>query len=274
MSAHRSGVVLTGASGGLGQAFSRALAMHANAMVLAGRDGAKLQALRQSIATVNPEVDLRVVAGDLTECATQQEVLRQAESLAEPVDLLINAAGINEFHPFESQPPVSLERILAIDLLAPVQLTQCMLPLLRRAPRAQVINVGSVFGYVGYPGFAAYCAAKFGLRGFSQALRRELSDTNIEVRYFAPRATRTPLTTPAISAMNRELRVREDAPETVARLLVRFVAGRKWDRKLGFPERLYVLLNDLAPRVNDSAIRRQLRVIRRHWGVQRQGVDI
>ena len=274
MSTHRYRVVLTGASGGLGQAFARALAMHSSAMVLAGRDPLKLHALQQTIAVAAPHVALRVVAGDLTEAGTQQEVLRQAESLGDPIDLLINAAGINEFHPFESQPRASVERIIAIDLLAPMQLTQCMLPLLKRPPRAQVINVGSVFGYLGYPGFASYCAAKFGLRGFSQALRRELSDTNVAVRYFAPRATRTPLITPAISAMNRELKTREDAPEAVARLLVRFVAGSGWDRKLGFPERLYVLLNDLAPRVNDSAIRRQLRVIRRHFGANRQGVDI
>jgi short-subunit dehydrogenase len=273
MSAHRYCVVLTGASGGLGQAFASALAMQCGAMVLVGRDPLKLHALEQKIAAAAPHVALRVVAGDLTQAATQQEVVRQAESLGDPVDLLINAAGINEFHPFESQARASIERIIAVDLLAPMQLAQCMLPLLRRASRAQVINVGSVFGSLGYPGFAAYCAAKFGLRGFSQALRRELLDTNVTVRHFAPRATRTPLTTPAIAGMNRELKTREDAPEVVARRLVRFIAGRGWEQTLGFPERLYVLLNHLASGVNDSAIRRQLRVIRRHLASQRQGGD-
>jgi short-subunit dehydrogenase len=247
--------------------------MHASAMVLVGRDALKLHALRCRIATAAPHVALRVVAGDVTDDTTQKDVARAAQMLADPVNLLINAAGVNEFHPFESQSRASVERILAVDLIAPMQLTQRMLPLLRRAPRAQVINVGSVFGYLGYPGFATYCAAKFGLRGFSQALRRELSDTNIAVRYFAPRATRTPLTTPAISAMNRELKTREDAPEAVARLLVKFLAGHEWDRTLGFPERLYVLLNHLVPGVNDSAIRRQLRIIRRHFGSQRPGGD-
>lgn len=274
MSAPGYRLVLTGASGGLGQAFASALASHASAMVLTGRDALKLNALRRRIAAEAPQVELRIVAGDVTDAATQQQIVHEAQTLREPVDLLINAAGVNDFHPFESQPPETAERIIAVDLLAPMQLTQRMLPLLRRAPRAQVINVGSVFGYLGYPGFAAYCAAKFGLRGFSQALRRELSDTNIAVRYFAPRAMRTPLTTPAISALNRELKTREDTPEVVARLLVRFLAGRGWDRTLGFPERLYVLLNHLAPGVNDSAIRRQLRVIRRHFGSQGQGGDI
>jgi len=140
------------------------------------------------------------------------------------------------------------------------------LPLLKRAPRAQVINIGSIFGYLGYPGFAVYCATKFGLRGFSQALRRELSDTAVTIRYFAPRAVRTPLTTPAIAAMNRELGTAEDAPEAVADALVAFIAASAWERKLGIPERLYVLLNHLLPAINDRAIRSQLRVIRRQLG--------
>ena len=94
-------------------------------MVLAGRDPLKLHALQQTLAVAAPHVALRVVAGDLTEAGTQQEVLRQAESLGDPLDLLINAAGVNEFHPFESQPRASVERIIAINLLAPMQLTQC-----------------------------------------------------------------------------------------------------------------------------------------------------
>src|SRR6185295_4615375 len=119
------------------------------------------------------------------------------------------------FHEFESQESDAVERLLDVNLLAPIQLTQALLPLLMSAPKAQIINVGSIFGYLGYPGFAVYCATKFGLRGFSQALRRELSDTQIAVRYFAPRAMRTPLTTASISAMNRELNTKEDAPERV-----------------------------------------------------------
>jgi len=136
-----------------------------------------------------------------------------------------------------------------------------------------VINIGSIFGYLGYPGFAVYCATKFGLRGFSQALRRELSDTPLRVRYFAPRAVRTALTTPAIAAMNRELKTAEDAPERVARALVDFIARDTWDRKIGFPEKLYVLLNRLAPSINDIAIRGQLGVIRRQLGTQATTLD-
>jgi len=257
-------LVLTGASGGLGQAFASALAEHSCGMVLAGRNHDRLRSLQGRIGQRYPGIVIRIVAGDLTDVAVQREVCDAAQTLPGAIDLLINAAGISEFHAFESQAGAAFERLVAVNLVAPIQLTQLLLPLLKTAHVAQVINVGSIFGYLGYPGFALYCATKFGLRGFSQALRRELSDTNVAVRYFAPRATRTPLNSPAVSALNRALKTREDAPERVARMLVRFVGGSGGERKVGFPERLYVFLNHLLPGINDKAIRGQLTIIRKH----------
>ena len=267
-------LVLTGASGGLGHAFADALAPRARAVILAGRDDARLGALARRLTNRHPALAVGCIAGDLTCAAVRMRLLEAARALPNPVDLLIHAAGINDFHDFEHQSGPTIERLLEVNLLAPIQLTQVLLPLLKRAPRAQIINIGSIFGYLGYPGFAVYCATKFGLRGFSQALRRELSDTGVKVRYFAPRAVRTAINTPAVAAMNRELRTAEDAPEEVARALVDFVARDTWDRKLGFPERFYVLLNRLMPSVNDKAIRGQLGVIRKQLHAQAPPLNV
>jgi short-subunit dehydrogenase len=272
-------VILTGASGGLGRAFALALAAHSGVMVLVGRDQPRLDEVRRQIAERHPAVTVRTVAGDLTEPWVQRRLFEVANGVPGPLNLLINAAGINDFEDFESQSSATIERLIAVNLLVPIRVTQMLLPLLKKAPRAQVINVGSIFGYLGYPGFAVYCATKFGLRGFSQALRRELSDTSIAVRYFAPRATRTPLTTESISAMNRELNTKEDSPERVAEMLLKFISHAAWERKLGFPERLFVFLNQLVPGVNDRAIRGQLKIIRKHLPggrrtpVETKGVD-
>lgn len=264
MTAARYRAVLTGASGGIGRALAAALAADCDAMLVVGRDVARLEELQRMLRSKHPALRVEVVAGDLTENATRQRVYDAAHALPQPIDLLINNAGVNEFHEFESQRADAIGTLLEINLVAPMQLTQKLLPLLKAAPRAQIINVGSIFGYLGYPGFAVYCASKFGLRGFSQALRRELADTAVSVRYFAPRATSTALTTPAMSAMNRELRVQEDPPELVARMLVRFLASNAWERKIGFPEWFYVLLNQLLPQLNDGAIRAQLKTIKKH----------
>ena len=260
--AHR--LVLTGASGGLGQAIARALAPRSNAMLLAGRDTASLVALQSELISLHPHLTVAIISGDLRETAPRERLLAAAHQLDRPIDLLINNAGTSDFHAFDSQHPNAIEQVLAVNLTAPMLLTQTLLPLLKRAERAQIVNIGSVFGSIGYPGFAAYCASKFGLRGFTQSLRRELADSRVAVRYFAPRAIRTGLNSVAVNALNRALNTTEDAPDHVARELLAFLDSRSGERTLGFPERLYVLLNRLAPAVNDRAIRAQLPVIRDH----------
>jgi short-subunit dehydrogenase len=119
-------------------------------------------------------------------------------------------------------------------------------------------------GYLGYPGHAAYCASKFALRGFSEALRRELADTGVRVMYFAPRTTRTAMNSRALDALNAELGVAADAPEGVARALLSRLGKPAGERRLGMPEALFARINQLAPSLVDRALRRQLPQIRRH----------
>lgn len=266
MSAGTHRIVLTGASGGLGHAFALALAPRASAFVLCGRSVTRLRALEVKLHALHPALAVHCIDGDLLDPHVQSRVVAAAASLSEPIDLFINAAGAGDFRPFEQMDADAIQQMIAINLVAPIVMTQRLLPSLKAAASAQIINVGSIFGYIGYPGFALYCATKFGLRGFSQALRRELADTRVSVRYFAPRAVRTSFNTAAVTRMNEELGNAQDAPDAVAQALVRFLDDRTWERKLGFPERLYVLLNHLVPVVNDKAIRGKLAVIRKYLG--------
>jgi len=259
MAGHPWRLVLTGASGGIGAAFAQALAPHCVSMVLVGRDGAALEALRARLGPVL----VRVVVGDVTQDATLAAVEEAADALG-GVNLLINNAGVNAFHDFQTQEPATLRSLLDINLLAPMLLTQRLLPQLRAAPGAQVVNVGSLFGYLGYPGFTGYCASKAGLRGFTQALRRELADTDVAVRHFIPRATRTPINAGAVDALNAEMGVPVDQPQDVARQLSAFLDGTAWERKAGLREALLVLVNQLLPALPDRAIRGQLAIIQRH----------
>src|SRR6185295_15029378 len=117
------------------------------------------------------------------------------------------------------------------------------------------------------------CASKFGLRGFSEALRRELSDSSVMVRYFAPRTTATPLNSPAVSAMHRDLRTAQDTPRLVAERLLRFIGTTAGECRIGFPEKLYAFLNRLIPAITDRAIAGQLAVIRRHLPATRPSAE-
>lgn len=259
MARQRWKLVLTGASGGIGQAFAAALAPQCEWLVLAGRNAAPLAALRAQIGHDRAHV----VCGDLTHADTLDELDAVARRLG-GCNLLVNNAGANDFHAFATQQPGELRGLLDTNLLAPMLLTQRLLPQLLKAERAQVVNVGSLFAYLGYPGFAGYCASKAGLRGFTQALRRELGDTGVAVRHFIPRATRTAINSGAVEAMNDEMGVPVDRPEEAARQLVDFLDGSAWERKPGLKEALLVLVNQLLPGVPDRAIRGQLPVIRKY----------
>ncbi|MGW8392696.1 SDR family oxidoreductase [Pseudoduganella sp. HUAS MS19] len=250
--------VLTGAGGGIGSAIARRLAPQADALILVGRQPAPLAALRAELGD-----HVQVVCGDLT-APTTLTAIEQAAHALHGINLLVNNAGISHFHSFETQAPEAIRAMLETNLLAPMLLTRQLLPLLHRAPSAQIVNIGSVLGLLGYPGFAAYGASKAGLTGFSQALRRELSDSAIEVRHFAPRATRTAINSCAVNAMNSALATAEDSPQAVANAFAEFLDRDTWQATMGRKERFFVLLNRLLPSLPDDAIRKQLAVIRQY----------
>lgn len=254
----RYNAIITGAGGGIGAAIARQLAPQCASLILVGRRPAPLHALRAELS-----LPVKLVCGDLTEPSTLAAI-QDAAQLQGSLNLLVNNAGVSDFHSFDTQSPDKIRQLLDTNLLAPMLLTQQLLPMLREASAAQIINVGSVFGLLGYPGFAAYGASKAGLHGFTQALRRELADTTVSARYFAPRATQTDINSSAVNAMNQELGTQEDSTEQVAAAFMDFLGGQAWRRTLGGKERFFVLLNQLAPSLPDGALRKQLQVIRKY----------
>ena len=195
-------------------------------------------------------------------CASGAQVLAAAEAIG-GINLLINAAGINHFAMLEQLEDSDINGMLALNITAPICLTKLLLPLLKQAPSAMVVNVGSTYGSIGYPGYATYCASKFALRGFSEALRRELADTRVGVLYVAPRATRTSMNSPAAQALNDALKSNVDDPHTVASAVIQAIANQRRDLYLGWPERFFVRLNSLLPNLVDRGLRKQLPLVRR-----------
>jgi short-subunit dehydrogenase len=249
-------ILLTGATGGLGQALARELVAGEARLLLAGRDARRLAA----------------VAVSLHGCATVAADLTRPEGIAAAVDaarrfrvnVLINNAGIGGFGLFDSQDWPTVEQLLTTNLAAPMHLTHALLPLLKSQRQAAVVNVGSTFGSLPFAGFAAYSAAKAGLRGFSQALRRELADTSVAVVYLAPRAIDTALNTAAVNALNRDLKNHSDSAEEAARRIVDALRRRSGEKHFGFPERLFAWLNGVAPSLIDRGVAGKLAVIKRH----------
>lgn len=251
-------VVLTGASGGIGGALAAAL-VDAGATVLAvGRDPAKLNALvhRLRPGAVVP------VAADLGTPEGRAAVAGRAAAMAP--SMLVMAHAQSSFGLFQEQSEGELATLLQTNLVSSMLLVRAMLPLLSRGPQASVVAVGSTFGALGFPGFAAYSASKFGLRGLMEALAREHAGGKVRFQYLSPRATRTAFNTPAVDALNAELRTAQDEPSEVAAQLLRAIVRGDRRRQLGWPEKFFVRLNGLLPALVDRALLPQLPVVRRH----------
>ncbi|BES69322.1 SDR family oxidoreductase [Marinobacter nanhaiticus D15-8W] len=185
------------------------------------------------------------------------------------IDGVIHCAGQNLFTGIEDLPTVALDSMLAVNLRSSLLLARHFVPRFRKQGRGALVFVGSTFGSIGFPGYSAYCATKFGLRGFTEALRRELADSPIQVLYIAPRATRTAMNPDAVNDLNQALGNRMDDPVQVADQILAAMRGDQVRRYLGWPEKFFVCLNGVLPRLVDRAMLKQLPVIRRflHSGV-------
>jgi len=254
-------ILITGAAGGIGAEAARRLARAGARLVAADRNGPAIAALCDDIRTQGGRAEPLVA--DLTAAATRRTLAVEAVTRLGGLDILVNVAGLLDFTPFETQDPAAIERLLQVNLVAPIQLARELLPVMLKHGRGRIVNVGSTFGAIGFPFFAAYSASKFGLRGFSQALRRELAGSGVGVTYVAPRATRTALNTNAVVRMNETLKVAMDPPETVAAAIVRAIEQEQAEVYLGWPEKLFVRLNALLPAAVDAALRKQQAVMRR-----------
>lgn len=249
-------VLLTGAAGGIGASFAHALADSGAKLVLVGRSLTSLESLLERL----PGIGHRAVPADL---GTQEGRLSIVNACNEGIDVLVNNAGVNYFGLLKDQSQEQIRATFEINTIAPIFLVQALLPQLIER-ESIVVNVGSGFGSIGFAGYCGYSASKFALRGFSQALRRELADTSVSVVYLAPRATATSMNPGHIVAMNTELGNVMDEPEVVARALMNLLANPRGSRFLGWPERFFIKLNSLFPELVDKALAKQLAVVQRH----------
>ncbi|MFA7552914.1 MAG: SDR family oxidoreductase [Spongiibacteraceae bacterium] len=247
--------VLTGACGGIGEAIAHALDNAGASLILTGRDKSRLDHLIQQLGHQHH----RYVIADL---CTKDGIDAVVDACSTGIDLLINNAGINYFGLLETQHEHELRLMLEINMMTPILLTQALLPLFR-AKSSTIVNIGSGFGSIGFAGYCGYSASKFALRGFTEALRRELADTSIDVLYLAPRATKTPMNSDVVVNLNKELGNTMDAPERVAKELITLLNKSQRSRFIGWPERFFIKLNSLFPSIVDKALAKQLPIIRR-----------
>jgi short-subunit dehydrogenase len=245
--------VVTGGSSGLGQAIARLLASQGVAVLATARRSDRLEQLRSGSSKDSGSI--RTLAGDLTDEAFRDQLLRHAHDDLGGLDLLVLAAGSGAVGRFEEASPETLRRVMEIDFFAPLELTRRSLPLLRSGRDPAVVLVGSIIGRHPLPLHLEYAAAKAALTAAAGSLRMELAPCGVDVVL----ATLGPLASEfwgSLLAGSRAAwsRGRAMPAEIAAAKIVRSLVQRRGEVTPGWQAKAYVTAARLVPGLLDRCI--------------------
>ncbi len=249
--------LLTGASGGLGSYIARALAGEGMDLVLAARSRARLETVAAQVRAVG--VKAIAVPTDLTDPAALEALVDRAQDEFGAIDVLVNNAAIERICVYDKLRAVEIERVVRVNLTAPMLLTRLVLPGMLERGSGHIVNVSSVAGKAGLPYDEAYTATKAGLIALTESLRVEYKGTGVSAsvicpgfveaglylrgrRLGAPRAPRLLGTSPPEAVAEAVVRaIRTDTPE--------IIVGRRYLRLLS-------TLAELSPQLGEWIVRR------------------
>ncbi|WP_342109864.1 3-oxoacyl-[acyl-carrier-protein] reductase [Methylobacterium sp. SI9] len=190
--------LVTGATGGLGQAIARALHAQGAHVALSGTRQANLEALAAELGErASP------VVADLSDKDSVEGLVPAAEAAIGPLDILVNNAGITRDNLFMRMKDEEWEQVLSVNLTAAFRLSRAAVKGMMRRRFGRIVNIGSVVGSTGNPGQGNYAAAKAGLVGLTKALAAEVASRGITVNCVAPGFISSPMTD-ALNEKQRE----------------------------------------------------------------------
>ena len=235
--------IVTGASSGIGLATAQELSRRGIRVVLAARRSAELEELAGAINERGGEAI--AFPTDISDARQVQRLVDRAESLYGSVDILVNNAGIGWTKLLVRSSAEEITRIVDINLTGAILMTRAVLPGMLERNRGTIINVSSVCGRVAVE--PLYSATKYGIRGFSLALRRQLVGSNVSVSLVSPGNIRTEMTKDIDEPMAE--------PEVVARKIAEVIERPR--REVIVPIKHYatVLLEQELPGLADLAYR-------------------
>jgi short-subunit dehydrogenase len=240
-----SNILITGATGGIGQAIARALAARGAKLILTGRRIDVLEPLAQ-------QLDARTAAVDLSQPAELERLVRDAGE----VDILVANAALPASGALDSFTVQEIDRALDVNLRAPIVLAHALLPQMIARGRGHLLFMSSLAGKAATPGTALYNASKFGLRGFASALRADVRTTGVGVSAVFPGFIRD-------AGMFAEADVKlppgvgTRTPEDVAEATVKAIERNRGEIDVApLPLRASTIFASLAPELAGSVARR------------------
>lgn len=239
-------VLLIGGSGGIGQAMVKALEQKGAFVMTVGRRWPQ-------------GMPAGGISADITLLEDRQRLLELAQS--KRLNTVVMGAGVSAFKPVEQLEDDEVSRLMAVNTIAPMQLSSALLPYLRSLPQAHLVFVGSVLGHIGLPGHALYGASKAALHGFAESLRRELKPSPVRVQWLAPRATSTDFNDQLACEFNQLTGTPSDNVEVVAAGLIQLLTSKADEKTLGLQERIATKLNACLGARMDRAFTNHARVL-------------
>ena len=229
-------VLVTGACGGIGKHLVDQLLRRQCRLIATDIDADRLTGLDDAARGSQGGIVMACVA-DLSLAEGCSELVDQCERAGLAPDVLINNAGIAFAGRHDHVPRDKWERLMQLNLLAPMRLTSAFVP--RMVPRGggHIVNISSLAGWVGAPNLSAYVASKFALRGFGESLAAELRAQNIQVSNVYPSFTRTPILDSDQFGMGKRKRVPEHMIPEPADSVANIIRGIERNRMHIFPDR-------------------------------------
>ena len=209
------GVLVTGASSGIGLATAKALYRKGARLAVAGRD-------RRRLAELASEVGGRAVVADLTDDESIARCVNEATAHLGAIDVLVNNAGTGWSGPFAEMPTTEIDRLIQLNLRAAILLAHELAPPMIGRGRGHIVNVASIAGHLGVGGEAVYSATKAALINFSEGLRQEIAESGVGVTVVSPGVVDTEFFNRQGSPYSRSW-PRPIAPEKVADVIVRSI---------------------------------------------------
>jgi short-subunit dehydrogenase len=257
-------VLLTGASSGIGQALAHALGRQGCRIVLASRDGTKLQAVAEALRQRGGEALVEPV--DVTDASQRIRLMDAARERLGGLDVLVNNAGVGATGFFAEADEARLRRVMELNFFACTELARLAIPRLRQGRRPMIVNIASVLGRRAVPGYTEYCASKFALVGWSEALRAELAADGVHVLVVCPGTIETAFRENMLEARVHfgYYRRRRMSAERCAELIVAAMRARRNEVVITGRAKLLVWANRALPRLLDWFLARYARKVERN----------
>ncbi|PVU85651.1 hypothetical protein BB559_006890 [Furculomyces boomerangus] len=184
--------IITGASSGFGWSTALLFAKYGSNLILTARRENLLQELRNEISKINPEIKVYTMKLDVSDHAAIKEEFKKLPGWASKIDILINNAGLGlGSDPVKDVPESTIDIMLNTNVKGLIWMTQQVLPQMIKANEGQIINVGSISGFLAYPNNGVYSATKHAVHAITDALRMETLATNIKVSEVMPGLAKT-----------------------------------------------------------------------------------